>query len=180
MQEFQKSLFQRVEIIAIGAHVIGIDVGDHRDVRLQAQEGRIAFVRFGHQPLTSAKTRVTFDALDQPANEKCRVEARDRKNTCHQTGGGGLAMSAGNRDAVAKPHQFTQHLGPGHHRNAEPVCLDHLRVVGSDRTRGDHHVRGSDTGCFVADNHGSAIMDQAARSGRFHQVRPSDLVTLVQ
>jgi hypothetical protein len=44
MQEIQERALELVEIVPIGFHVVGVDVGHHRHHRHQVQEGRVRFV----------------------------------------------------------------------------------------------------------------------------------------
>ena len=58
LREVDERLLQPREIVAVGLHVIGVDVGDHRQHRLQTQERRVGFVGLGDQELAVAQARV--------------------------------------------------------------------------------------------------------------------------
>ncbi len=117
VQEFQERRPQAVEIAAVGAQVVGVDVGYHRHHRLQIQKRGIAFVGFRHQVAALAQTCVGAGAVQTAADDEGRIQSALGQQAGHQAGGGGLAVGAGHRDAVAEAHQFRQHFRPRHHRD---------------------------------------------------------------
>ena len=52
LDEIDESLFQFVEVVTVGLHVVGIDVGDDCQDGREIKEGRIRLVRFRHDELT--------------------------------------------------------------------------------------------------------------------------------
>jgi hypothetical protein len=54
--------------------VVGVDVGDHRDHRLQVQEGRVGLVGLGDDELAGAEARVGAGAVQAPADDEGRIE----------------------------------------------------------------------------------------------------------
>ena len=58
MQEINKRLLQSFEVVAIGFHMVSIDVGDDRHHWQQIQERRIGFISFDHHIVAFAQTRV--------------------------------------------------------------------------------------------------------------------------
>ena len=81
-----------------------------------------------------------------------------------------LAVSAGDRQRPFEPHQFAQHLGAPHHRQAPCPCRDDFGVVGLDR-RGDHDDLGRPQICRVmADRDRDAEFDQAAHVGAIGEI----------
>ncbi len=55
--------------------------------------------------------------------------APGRQDAGHQAGRGGLAMRAGDRDAALQAHEFGQHDGARHDRDAHGARRDDLRIV---------------------------------------------------
>ena len=97
------------------------------------------------EPLTDAADDLTFWVRQQVRRHR---------------GGGGLAVRAGDRDAVLEPHQLGQHLGAGDDRDLAAARLHDLRVVLADRRRDDHHV---DVGHVLG---GVALLHHAAQAGQ--------------
>ena len=54
--------------------MVGIDVGDDRDQRIQAQEAAVALVGLGHQPLAAAQARVGAGRQQLAADDEGRVQ----------------------------------------------------------------------------------------------------------
>ena len=54
MHEIDKRLLQIVERVAVGLHVIGVDIGHHRQHRLQMQKRCVRLVGFDHDELACA------------------------------------------------------------------------------------------------------------------------------
>ena len=66
-------------------------------------------------------------------------------------------MGAGDRDAAFQPHQFGQHFGAAHHRNALRARRHQFGIVALDRGRHHEHVGAVDVLGFVADGDGDAL-----------------------
>ncbi len=122
--------------------MIGIDVGDDRHQRIQAQEAAIAFVGLGHQPLATTQLGVGAGGQQLATNHERRVQATFAQHRSGEAGGGGLAMGAGHGDATAETHQFGQHRCARHDRNALAARFHQFRVVFADGA-GDHHAVGA-------------------------------------
>ena len=60
-------------------------------------------------------------------------------------------MGAPDRDGKLEPHQFGQHFGPAHQRQAGFAARDHLGIVLLDRGRIDHRRSAFHMGPVVAD-----------------------------
>jgi hypothetical protein len=138
LNEVHEGLLQAAEVVAIGFHVVAVDVGDDRQHRRQQEEGGIGLVGLGDEEVTRPETRVGAGRVEPTANDECRVHATSGEDRSHQTGRRGLAMCAGNCDSLLEPHQLGEHLCPWHHRYLAGTRSDDLRIVGPDRRR-DHH-----------------------------------------
>ena len=152
MQKVDKGLFQLVEIAAIGAHVIGINIGHHGNHRLQMQEAGVTFIRFSNQIAAAAQLGITAGGINSATNHKGRVKIGCSKDSGQQAGGGGFAVSTGHGNAVPVAHQLSQHLGARNHRNAAFQRTCDLRVFLVDGTGNYQHVRLFHIGCLMPQN----------------------------
>ncbi len=112
--EFDEGLLQLGEAVVVGLHVVGIDVGDDFDDRRQIEERGIRLVGLDHDEVARAKFGVGASLGQASANDEGGVEPAFGQHACHQAGGGGFAVCAGNRDAALQAHQFGQHHGARH------------------------------------------------------------------
>src|SRR5690606_28330777 len=95
VQEIDEGLFQAGEVVAVGVHVVGVDVGDNRQHGHEVQEGGIGLICFRNDEFALAQRRVGTGAVEPSANDEGRVHARLGQDAGGQRGGGGLAMRAG-------------------------------------------------------------------------------------
>ena len=156
--------------------MIGIDVGDHRDQRIQAQEAAVAFVGFGHQPLAAAQARIGAGGEQLAADDEGRIDAALAQHARGQRRGGGLAVRAGHGDAAAEAHQLGQHLGARHDRDALRARFHQFGVVVLDRAGHDHAIGAQHVGRGMAAMHGGAQLGQAARDRVVGVIRTRHLV----
>ncbi|MNZ54994.1 hypothetical protein D3C78_729110 [compost metagenome] len=117
VQELDEGFLQLVEVTLVGGHVVGVDVGDHSNHRLQVQEAGVAFVGFGDQVTAGTQLRIGAGSGQAATDDERRVQATGRKYRGQQAGGGGLAMGTGNRHTMAVAHQLSEHFGTRHHWN---------------------------------------------------------------
>ena len=80
-------------------------------------------------------------------------------------------MGAGDRDAALQPHQFGQHFGAAHHRNALRARRHQFRIVALDRGRDHDHVGAVDVLGLVADDDRDALLAQPLDIGAFGGIR---------
>ncbi len=142
LQELGERRLHAGEIVAVVLQMIGIDVGDDRHQRIQAQEAAVALVGLGHQPLATTELGVGTGRQQLATDHEGRVQPPLAQHRSGQAGGGGLAVGAGHGDAAAEAHQFGQHRRARHDRNALAARFHQLRVVFADRA-GDHHAVGA-------------------------------------
>ena len=121
--------------------MLGVDIGDDRDVGRQLEEGAVAFVGLHHHPFACAQPRVGAIGVDDAAVDDGRIEAARVEQGCNERGRRRLAVGSGDGDALLEPHQFGEHFGAAHHRQAFFAGGGEFRVVALDRGR-DHHHRG--------------------------------------
>ena len=79
--------------------------------RRELKERPVALVGFGDQVLRLAEARVGAHGVDASADDDGGIEAPGGEHGGDHRGGGGLAVHAGDGDAVLQAHQLGQHLG---------------------------------------------------------------------
>ena len=115
--------------MAIGVHVVGIDIGHHRHDRIQVQKRCIRFISLHHDVVTGTEFGIRTSTDESPANHESGVEIGGCQHTGDQTGGGGFAMRTCNGNALFQTHQLGQHHGARHHRHEFLMGRHHFRVV---------------------------------------------------
>ena len=80
-------------------------------------------------------------------------------------------MGAGDRDAALQPHQFGQHFGAAHHRNALRARRHQFRIVALDRGRDHDDIGAVDVLGLVADRHRDAFFAQPRDIAAFGRIR---------
>ena len=104
LDKIDKGLLQLVQRVVVGLHVVGVDIGDDRQHRLQMKERGIRFVGFGDDELTGTQTGVRAGALQPAADDKGRIQSALGQHAGSETGGCGFAMRASHCDALFQPH----------------------------------------------------------------------------
>ena len=130
VQKIDKGLFQPAKVMSIGFHVVSINIGDHRHHGQQVQKGCVRFIGLHNDVVARAELGVGTGAVEAAANHKGRVQSAFGQHACHEAGGGGFPMGAGDGNALFEAHQFRQHHRAGHHRDAPLARGQHLGVVG--------------------------------------------------
>ena len=74
MQELDEGLLQAREIVLVGIHVVGVDVGHHCDHRLQVQEARVRFVGLDDDEFAGAELGVRAGRVQPAADHEGRIE----------------------------------------------------------------------------------------------------------
>ena len=131
--------------------MLGIDIGDDGDIGRQLEEGAVALVGFHHHPLAGAEPRVGAVGIDDAAIDDGGIEIAGIEQGRDHRGRRGLAVGAGDRDAALQPHQFGEHFGAAHHRNALRARRHQFGIVALDRGRDHKHVGAVDVLGLVAD-----------------------------
>ncbi|MCY1520553.1 hypothetical protein D9M68_553350 [compost metagenome] len=180
VQELDEGLLQLVEVAAVGAHVVGVDVGHHRHHRLQVQEAGVALVGLGHQVAAGAELGVGAGRVQAAADDEGRVEAAGGEHRGDQAGGGGLAVGAGDGDAVAVAHQLGEHFRARHHRQATFEGGGDFRVGLVHGAGDDQHVGAIGVFRAMADEYLRAELLQALGHRRGLEVGAGDFVAEVQ
>ena len=150
LDEIAERLLHRLEGLEV-VEMLGIDIGDDGDVGRQFQERAVALVGFHHHPVAGAEPRIGAVGVDDAAIDHGRIEIAGIEQGCDHRGRGGLAMGARDRDAALQPHQFGEHFGAPHHRNALRARRHQFRIVALDRGRHHDHVGAVDILGLVAD-----------------------------
>ena len=149
--------------VAIAVHVLAVDVGDHREDGRELEERAVAFVGFGDQVLRLAQARVGAHGVHAAADDHGGVEPAGGEHGGDHRGGGGLAVHAGDGDAVLQAHQFGQHLGARNDGDVGGARGGDLGIVGANRRAGDDHLGAGDVLGAVAFEDDGAEGGQALR-----------------
>ena len=176
VQKFDEGLPQTPEIAAIGGHMVGVDIGDDGDHRLQVEETGVALVRLGHQIMTRAQTGMTAVGVQPSADHIGGIQTALGQQRSHERGRRRLPMGARDGDAETETHQFRQHLRAGNHRDARLAGRGDLRVVVADGRRRDHHLGIGDPARIVSPVDSGAEFRQALGHGIAAQIRSADLI----
>ncbi|KAG1401012.1 hypothetical protein G6F59_013101 [Rhizopus arrhizus] len=176
LQELGEGRLHAGEIVAVVLQMIGINVGDDRHQRIQAQEAAIAFVGLGHQPLATTQLGVGTGGQQLATDHEGRVQAAFAQHRSGQAGGGGLAVGTGHGDAAAEAHQLGQHRRARHDRNALAARFHQFRVVLADRAGHHHAVGAQHIGRRVAAHDARPQAGQAAGRAVVGIVRAGDFV----
>ncbi len=179
VQEIDEGLTQSADVMAIGVHVIGVDVGHHRQHRHQVEEGGVRLVGLDHDELALAQRRVGASRVELAADHEGRVDSGFGQHAGDQRGGGGLAVSAGDGDAAAQPHQLGQHHGARHDRHMARARGQHLGVVALYGGGGDDRVGAGDMRGLMTDMDADAQFGQPARHGAVGLIGAGDGVAEV-
>ena len=107
--------------------VLAIDGGHHGDHRREQQEGAVALVGFDHHVFAAAEARRGAGVIHAAADDEGGIEPGGAENRGDHRGGGGLAVRAGDGDAVFQAHQFGQHLGARNDRESSAAPLRRFR-----------------------------------------------------
>ena len=170
VQEVDERLLEAAEVMPVGFHVVGVDVGHDRHHRQQIQEGRIGLVGFDHDVVSATQARIGPRAVEAPTNHKGRVQAGFGQHTGHQAGSGGLAVGARNCNALLETHQLGQHQGARHDGDVHFASAHDFGVVGLHRSGGHHRIGTCDVGLSVAHIGGDTQGRQAFEGGAVGKV----------
>ena len=103
-----------------------------------------------NEPSLSSASATRILALPEPgvgaeraqlaADDDGGIAARLAQHGADERGGGGLAVRAGDGDAVLHAHQLGEHLGARDHRDLELARAHDLGIRERHRGRDDEHV----------------------------------------
>ncbi len=134
--------------------MIGIDVGDDRQHRLQVHKTRIAFVRFGHEVFTLSEPGIAVGTLKAATDDEGRIEATFGQHARDQARRRRLAVRAGHRDRIAKTHELGQHFRALHDRHQSFARRCDFRIAFVDGTRHNDRVCVANILGVVSDKNG--------------------------
>ena len=160
--------------------MVGVDIGDDGDHRLQVEETGVALVCLGHQIMTRAQTGMTAAGVQPSADHIGGIQTALGQQRSHERGRRRLPMGARHGDAETETHQFRQHLRAGNHRDARLAGRSDLRVVVADGRRRHHHLGTGDLSRIVPPVDPGAEFRQPPGHGIAAQIRSADLVPQIQ
>ena len=179
VDELDERLLQPREVVAVGVHVVGVDVRDDGHHRQQVQERRVRLVGLDDDVVADAEARVGAGGVEPAADHEGRVEAGLGEHAGDEAGRRRLAVRAGDRDALLQAHQLGQHHGARHDRHAARARGDHLGVVGAHRGRRDDRLGAGDVIGVVADRDADAERGERPRRRALALVGARDRVAEV-
>ena len=127
--EIHERLLEAVEIVAVGFHVVLVDIGNDRQNGIEHQEGSVGLVRLGNQEITRTEACIGSCSFQSAADHEGRIHAGLGQDAGDEAGCCGLAMGAGDGNALLEAHQFSQHHGARYDGRVVFTCGDHFRVV---------------------------------------------------
>ena len=115
LDEAPEGILDRIEGLEM-IEMLGIDIGDDRDIGRQLQESAVAFVGFDHHPIAGAKPRIGAIGVDDPAIDDGRIEFAGFEQRRDKRRRRRLAMRAGDGDALLQaasaPRAFRRGVRP--------------------------------------------------------------------
>ena len=151
--------------IRVVIQMLAIDVGHDGEDRRELQERSIALIRFHHQKIALADARVRpAHGRDFAAHHHRGIHARMAQDRRDHRSGGGLAVTARDRDAVFQAHQFGQQFAARDHGNLQAARFLHFGIRFLDRRTDHQRLRAGHIFRVVAFVNGCA---QAAPDGRW-------------
>ena len=150
--------------------MLGVDVGDDGDVGGQLEKRAVRFVRLDHHPVAGAEPRIGAVGIDDAAVDHGGVEAAGVEQRGNERGRRRLSVRSGDSDAAFQPHEFREHFGAPHDRQALGARGDKLGIVALDRGGNDHHVGAVDIFSLVPDRDFHALVAQSLDVGAIGDV----------
>ena len=160
--------------------MLAVNVGDDGEDGRELEERAVAFVGLGDQVLRFAEAGVGAHGIHASADHDGGIEAAGGKHGGDHRGGGGLAVHAGDRDAVLQAHQFGEHLGARNDGNVRGAGRGDFGIVGANRRADDNHFGAGDVVGAVAFEDDRAERGQTLGDRRGLQVGAGNLVAEVE
>ena len=155
--------------------VVELDVGHHRHLGHELEEGAIRLVRLDHHPLPPPPGGVRAGRAQLPADQERGVSAALPQGVSRHPRRGGLAMGAGDRDAAPQPRDLAQQVPAVQYRKAALAGRGQLGVVLGDR-RGHHHLaRLGQVRGVMADRGFDPVLAQAPAVGGVGAIGAADV-----
>ena len=104
----------------VAVEVLGFEIGDHRDRRVELEEGPVVLVRLADHDLAGADPGVGVGEPRMSADEHRGIEPGLGQKMADQRGGRGLAVGPGDGDAAATAHELAEHDRPSDHAITGP------------------------------------------------------------
>jgi len=148
---------------AVVIEMVGLDVGHDDHIGIEVEKGAVRLVGLADEVLPRSVSAIGTILLDNPTYEEGGVASEMVEHGRDHGRGSGLAVRAGNGDALAEAHNLRQHHGARNYRNACLAGSQHFRIIRLDGGGGNHHVHAFDMLCRMAVKHLDAHIGQLAR-----------------
>jgi len=119
--------------------LLPVEVGDHRHLGRQIQEGGVAFVGLGHEVAVPAQDGVAAEVVPHGPHQNRRVQASGPEDRGGHGGGGGFAVGPGNGDLEMSLHKAGLHFAPAQDPAPRGPGRSQLGVVLFDRGGVNHY-----------------------------------------
>ena len=159
---------------AVVVEVVGLDVGDHRDVRGEGSERAVALVRLDDEHVARAVVRPRPRRGQVAADGERRVEPAVLQRDGEHRRGRGLAVRARHGGDAAPVRQRGERLGPVHHGSPRSRAATSSGLSRGSRWRRRRLGRRRQVGRVVADLDARAERPQGEHRARVLGVRPGD------
>ena len=166
--------------VAIDVEVIGLEIGDDRDVRREVMKRPIELVGLNHRQIARTVPQVAVPGCDVTTYKPCGIHARSTQHLDRQRRRARLAVRARDRHDPARIDQGRQGRRTLDHRNAALTCARQFGVRRRYR-RCDYNGR-----CCVGvlgsvpDLDARTELLQPSSGLALHTVAPTDLPALPQ
>ena len=161
---------------SVVVEVVGLDVGDHRDLRTELDEGAIALVGLDHEPVSAVPHRATADLVELTTDDERRAQLGLHQHEGQHRRRGGLAVGAGDGDRAPGGGDGGEDLRSPQHGDASFDGRPHLGVRRCDGGRHGHRVDVADVRRSMADLDVDAEHPKSLEADRCLEVAARDLM----
>jgi len=112
----------------IAVEMLGLEVGNHSQMRRQLEEGSIVLIGLAYQERRITDPGVGTEEVRSTTDDDRRVGAGRRQEVTDDGSGRGFAMGAGNCNSSLEPHQLGEHFRPPHNRQPPLRRRHQLRI----------------------------------------------------
>ena len=179
VQELAEGFLNFVDI-PVAVQMIRINVQHHRHGGAHLQEAAAELAGLRQEGLPLADAGGAADGVQLAADVDGGIRAPLHQDLAEHGGGGGFAVSSAHTHRLPVAlHQLAQERCPLHGRDAQPLRLYPLGVVGGDGGGVHHQIRPMDVLRPMAHEHLRALVAHVTQQIPFRPVRAGHPVALV-